>query len=360
MKEARGITGPDASFLVASLVMVVAFLWIIAPFVVPLLLSASAVAILAPVHEWLFRHVHFRRRLSSILIATAAVLLVAIPTAAVAYFVVKEVAAVIASWRTTLSQGGLDAFLSGRIREPLAPLLRQLDSMGAEKYLRSLLDEAASFLSTHLGAAATLVATLVVKAFVVILGMYYFFLDGPRFFREFIALAPMEARHTQEIAGDMVSLLRALFVASFVTAVIQGILGAIGFWIGGLPNALLWAALMAFLGLVFSLVPIIGTGLVYVPAGIWLLAHDKIFGGIFVLLWGTVVLGSVEYFVKPYFAKERVSIHPLLIFLTLFGGIEVMGPIGALAGPLLAAMVGSFLRVWKRDILPAIAPAGFD
>lgn len=344
----------DLAFAAIFAVTSFAFFWTIGPFIVPLLLAAAAVALLAPLHEHLNRWLGNRRRLSSALAAALTLLIILIPLGLIAFYLVKQAAIVIASWSVAISEGGLEALLSGRIREPLAPLLRSLDSLGLTHYLRETLEEAAAFLSTHLGSITLTIVRLLVKAFVIILGMYYFFLDGPWLIRSLVALAPLEERHSREILEDLNAILRALFLASFVTAVIQGILGVISFWIAGLPHAIVWAALMAFLGLIFSLVPIIGTGLVYVPAGIWLIANDKIFGGIFVLLWGTLILGSVEFVVKPYFAKERVHLHPLTIFLTLFGGIQALGAVGAVAGPVLAALVASFTRVWRRDIVGQI------
>lgn len=350
---------PDATFFAAFVIGAVAFFWTISPFIVPLLLAAAAVALVGGLHEKLAKALGGRRRLSALLASLAILIVVLVPTAIVFWLILDQAFGVLGQWQKTIAAGGLDALITGRIREPLAPLLRQLDQLGFSNFLGDAIERAVAFLSTHLGATAAVVARLVLAAVILVIGMYYFFLDGPRMVAQLEAYGPMEGSHIHEILVDIAGILRAIFLASFVTAVIQGILGVIGFWIAGLPNAIMWAALMAFLALIFSLVPILGTGLVFVPASIWLLAHDKIFGGIFVMLWGLLVLGMVEYFVKPYFAKERLEIYPVVLFLTLFGGIEVLGPIGALAGPVLAAAVGSFLRVWKRDILPELVPHGF-
>lgn len=353
------ISWPDVTYFAAFVAGAVAFVWTISPFIVPMLLAAAAVALVGGLHEKLAEALGERRRLSALLASLAILIVVLVPTAIVFWLILEQAFVVLGNWQKAIAAGGVDALITGRIREPLMPLIRQLDQLGFSNFLGKAIEQAVTFLSTHLASTAVIVARLILDAVVLVIGMYYFFLDGRRLVGQLEIYGPMEASHTQEILADTAGILRAIFLASFVTAVIQGILGVIGFWIGGLPNAVMWAALMAFLALIFSLVPILGTGLVFVPASIWLLAHDKIFGGIFVMIWGLVVLGSVEYFVKPYFAKERLEIYPVVLFLTLFGGIEVLGPIGALAGPVLAAAVGSFLRVWKRDILPELVPHGF-
>ncbi|HWV38614.1 MAG TPA: AI-2E family transporter [Vulgatibacter sp.] len=350
---------PDATFFAAFVIGAVAFFWTISPFIVPLLLAGAAVALVGGLHERLAKSLGDRRRLSALLASIAILVVVLVPTAVVVWLVLRQSFEVLGRWQEAIAEGGIDALLTGRFRDQLAPMLRQLDELGFTTYLRDALERAATFLSTHLAATALIVARLVLQAVILVIGMYYFFLDGPRIVDELEAHGPMEASHVHEIISDTSAILRAIFLASFVTAVIQGILGVLGFWIGGLPNAVLWAAVMAFLALIFSLLPLVGSGLVFIPAAIWLIANGKVLGGIFVLLWGLLVIGMVEYFVKPYFAKERLEIYPVVFFLTLFGGIEVMGPIGALAGPVLAAVVGSFLRVWKRDILPELVPHGF-
>jgi len=355
MREVRGVNWQDLSFAAVFVATTVAFVWTVGPFLVPLLIAAAVVSLLAPFHERLAHLLGDRRHLSSVLAAIAVLLVLLVPLGLVGFYLVKQAVTLFTQWSTLLREGGLDALLAEGLGERLRPLLSRLDALGLTETLRSTLEQAASYLSSQLGTLAGTVASLVIKSFILVIGMYYFFLDGPELVEELIAFAPLEPRHTREVLIQLRATLRALFVASFVTAGIQGILGAIAFGIAGLPNAILWAALMAVLGLIFSLFPVIGTGLVYIPAAIWLMANGKVAGGIFVLLWGTLVLGSVEFFVKPYFAKERVHLHPLAIFLTLFGGIVMLGPIGVIAGPVSVSLVASFGKVWRRDIVPQLA-----
>ncbi|AKU90499.1 AI-2E family transporter [Vulgatibacter incomptus] len=359
MTDDRRLSWADATFAVLFFVASVAFFWTISSFVVPLFLAAAGVAVIAPANEWLSRKMKGRRSLASLTSSIVTILVILVPSAFVGYLLIKAGANFVMQWKEAIERGGLHELLSGQTREPLAPLLAALDRLGLEDTLRQGLDRTATYFSTHLASAAASIARILLQAFVVVLGMYYFFLEGPRMVKDLVTLLPMEEAHTTEILRDMAGLLRALFLASFVTAAIQGVLGVIGFWIVGLPNALTWAALMTFFAVIFSLIPILGTGLVWVPVTIWLFANGKILSAIFMLVWGAIILGSVEYFVKPYFTKARLQINPLVLFLTLFGGIDLLGPIGALAGPMLSMMVVSFIRVWKRDILPEVAPTGF-
>src|SRR5690606_6763864 len=122
----------------------------------------------------------------------------------------------------------------------------------------------------------------------------------------------------------------------------------------GLPEALAWAALMAFFSILFSLVPILGTGLVWVPVAVWLFVQGRWIAGLFILGWGLFVLGSVDNVIRPPITRATGSLHPLLVLLTVFGGLSFFGPIGAILGPLVGAVAAAFLRVWIRDVRPQL------
>ncbi|MGA9521612.1 MAG: AI-2E family transporter, partial [Myxococcaceae bacterium] len=163
-------------------------------------------------------------------------------------------------------------------------------------------------------------------------------------------------RHTRSLLETIGAAIRAVFAASFITAVIQFGLGWAAFAIVGVPYALPLAAIMAFFSFVFSLVPVLGSGLVWVPVGVGLVIGGRPAAGIFILAWGLLVLGSVDNVVKPLYAKSALQLSPLLVFVTLFGGIAVLGPIGALIGPLVAALAAAFLRIWTTEFLEDSEP----
>jgi predicted PurR-regulated permease PerM len=141
-----------------------------------------------------------------------------------------------------------------------------------------------------------------------------------------------------------------MIVVNFVTAIAQGAVGALSFVIVGLPSPVVWAALMAL----FSFVPMVGTGIVWVPAGVILLLTGRIVAGIFILAWGVFVIGTVDNLLRPLLAKGRIDLHPLLVFLTIFGGIVTFGVLGVILGPMIGSIFAAMVRIWKRDFVPRL------
>jgi predicted PurR-regulated permease PerM len=134
-------------------------------------------------------------------------------------------------------------------------------------------------------------------------------------------------------------------------AIIQGALGGIGFAFAGVDSPLVWAVLM----MAFSLLPFGGTAIVWLPAGIYLLATGEAGAGWFLLIWGAVIVGSSDNFLRPWILYKTGSrdIHPLLLFLAILSGIGIFGISGIVFGPLLLALLTTVMRIyrehWPRD-----------
>ncbi len=155
--------------------------------------------------------------------------------------------------------------------------------------------------------------------------------------------------------------LRAVFVGQMLTSIIQAVVGGIGFLIAGVPGAILWTAVMAIL----ALLPVVGAFLVWIPAGIYLLVSGEIGWGIFLLLWGALVVSNVDNFVRPKLIGDRSGIHPLFVLVGVLGGVAAFGFIGLFLGPVLVGVTVSVLKVWEEEYLdprvnqrPPETPAG--
>jgi predicted PurR-regulated permease PerM len=109
--------------------------------------------------------------------------------------------------------------------------------------------------------------------------------------------------------------------------------------------------MMAFFSFVFSLVPVLGSGLVWGPAGLWLIFTGRLWAGVFIIAYGALVLGSVDNIIKPFLTKGSLRLPPALVFVSIFGGLAAFGAIGAIIGPLVAAAAGAFIRMWRVDFL---------
>jgi len=133
-----------------------------------------------------------------------------------------------------------------------------------------------------------------------------------------------------------------------VIALLQGILGGILFWIIGIPSPVFWGAIMAFL----AIIPVVGAFIVYVPAGIILVLSGSVAKGIIVILVGSLVISQVDNVIRPYLISGRTSLHPLLLFFTILGGIALFGLLGLIIGPMIAAGFTILLQVFEMRLHP--------
>ncbi|MCA1820154.1 MAG: AI-2E family transporter, partial [Halobacteriales archaeon] len=129
---------------------------------------------------------------------------------------------------------------------------------------------------------------------------------------------------------------------------IQGVLGGIGFLVLGVPNAVLWGAVMAIL----ALLPVLGTFMVWVPAAIYLFIQGHVWQGIAMLIWGTfVVMIFMDNVVRPRLIGNRADIHPMFVLVGVLGGAAVFGFVGLFLGPLLVGVTIAVLKVYEADYL---------
>ena len=134
-----------------------------------------------------------------------------------------------------------------------------------------------------------------------------------------------------------------------MVAIIQGLLGALGFFIFGVPLPLLWGVIMAFL----ALIPALGTGLVWFPASLILFLNGFFQGsdslmikGLLLLLYSITIVGTIDNILKPKLVGSKAKIHPLIIFVGIFGGLIFFGVWGVILGPLFLSMTSVFIELF--------------
>jgi predicted PurR-regulated permease PerM len=199
------------------------------------------------------------------------------------------------------------------------------------------------------------VVGIVVEVFFVIFTMYYLFRDGKSIRLAARGAMPVEGPKANEIFLRTRDVISASVYGVLVIATIQGVLGGIGFYFAGLPSALLWGVVMIFL----SMIPMAGAFIVWVPAALYLMATGRWGAAIFLTVWGALVIGSVDNFLRPKLVGERTRLHELLIFFSVLGGLQVFGVIGLVLGPVIVAITIALLDILRQaDDPPGENPDG--
>ena len=211
----------------------------------------------------------------------------------------------------------------------------------------TMLDFLKGFSNTLIAAAKSLVVgttSFIVSLVVIIFTMYFFFIDGEKLLRYLTYLLPLKEKYTKEIFKKFHEISSTTVVSTFVAALVQGTVGAIGFGIVGFP-AFLAGIIIAFL----SLMPVLGSALFYAPVGLYYLLVGQIWQGVFVLLWGFLIIGTVDNVVRALMIKDKAQINPIFVILSILGGIAVFGFWGVVLGPLIVSLLVTILHIYSLE-----------
>jgi predicted PurR-regulated permease PerM len=202
---------------------------------------------------------------------------------------------------------------------------------------------AASAATTVLQTASTAALGLLVSLF----SMYYVLVEWPHLAVRLERVLPLNPRHTRALVLEFRDVARSALVGAIATALVQGALAAVGFAIAGVPRALTWG----FLTVLASFVPLIGTALVYVPIGVYLILTGSTGSGVMVLLWGVIVVMAIaDYVIRPRIVGGKGQGHPFLLLIGILGGLEVFGLAGLFVGPVVMTMFVAILRIFEREL----------
>ena len=202
-------------------------------------------------------------------------------------------------------------------------------------------------------AASTLIVVggavgAVTQTLLVIFTLFYFFRDGERIRQAAYQMVPLERVQWQDIISRTKEVIGATVYGVLAIAAIQGTLGTFIFWILGLPSPLLWGVVMFFL----SMIPMAGAFLVWVPAAIYLALTGAITQAVVLVFWGVLVIGGIDNVLSPRLVGRRASLHELLIFFAVLGGLQVFGVLGLILGPVVVAMTLALIEMVRQSGQP--------
>ncbi|HWN07967.1 MAG TPA: AI-2E family transporter [Pyrinomonadaceae bacterium] len=312
------------------------------PFAAVLAWATVLVIVFYPVHRRLVRKTG-RPALSALISCVLVILTILVPVVLVTIAVLREFSGAMQSL-----QANLVLFLdpnSPLIGRPLQWLNRIVDVeqlRSPEQLLEWLKGMSGPIAGRTLGFLGGAIGIVVQMVFV-IFTMYYLFRDGDRIFTVIRDALPLEQNQAEAILERTRDVVGASVYGLFSIAIIQGVLGGVAFWILGLPSAIVWCVVMIFL----SMVPMLGAFLVWVPAAIYLFATGHYVKGIFLVLWGTLVIGMIDNFLRPKLVGGRTKLHELLIFFAVLGGLQVFGVLGIVLGPVVLAITLALIDVFR-------------
>lgn len=332
----------------ATVLAVWAFGQILAPFVGAIAWALCLGAITARPYAWLVGKLRRPRLASGLMVCLTASVILA-PLIVVGALVLEEARQIdFAPTKENLRASMPDA---------LAWINAQLERLGMgdlgvllDTAQEELPDVAARIFSGPFaeGAVSVLLAPLyfLFGLVITLITLYFVYREAPRLRRLVVELSPLEERDTDRILESLRQTTSAAILGGVVVAIVQGALGGVSFVVAGLQSPVLWSVVM----MGFSLLPFGGTALVWAPAGVYLLVSGETFGGWFVILWGTVVVGLSDNVLRPMVLHRTGAsdIHPMLLFFAIISGIGLFGIGGIVFGPLLLALLTTMVRIYRE------------
>ena len=207
--------------------------------------------------------------------------------------------------------------------------------------------KAQSWLLAAGGATTAFVGQLVLCAFVIVVSIYFFLLDGPNITRSLMTLTPLDDRYKRELMREFDQISRAVVLATLLSAVIQGVLAFFGYWFAGLPSVFL----LMLLTMVMALVPFVGATVVWLPACLWLYVYEeRTWPAILLAVYCVAVVSTADNLIKPWVLRGKSKLHPLLALLSVLGGVQALGPLGILVGPMIVVFLQTLLNILHREL----------
>jgi predicted PurR-regulated permease PerM len=327
------------AWLAGGAVVVIA--WLAHPFATGLLVGALLGFTLQPIHDRLAQWSRRPTLMSVAVVLTAGLVIVGSVVGFVSVFV-SEAVAFAEAVREELKPGGALATWLSTVTGWLA---RFRVSPDVFEWLRGAAGDVASGSAVLAGKVASVTVGSLLGFFFALLTMHVILRHWAGIVTTLAEVAPLRRDDTRALLEEFRTVGRTTLSGTVMTGAIQGSLAGLGFWMTGVPRSVFLGVAVA----IASLVPAVGTLLVWVPAGLYLLAIGSPIGAAVELAWGAlVVVGFTDYVIRPRLVGDE-GMPALLTFIGLFGGLEVLGLPGLIAGPVLIALAVAVLRLYARE-----------
>ncbi|MCC9641258.1 AI-2E family transporter [Rhodopirellula sp. JC740] len=240
----------------------------------------------------------------------------------------------------------MNLLLGGSLRSQLS-LLANPDEEDFSSLIRMARESLQPRFVRLTSATGSIVAQVIFGLVILVVAVYFFLIDGPVMIRTLMRLSPMDDNYEHQLLMEFDRTSRAVVLASVASALVQGILATLGFWLADFDQIVL----LLFLTSVMALVPFLGAASVWVPCALWLgLVEERWIAASMLALYGATIVSSIDNVIKVYVLHGRSQLHPLFALLSVIGGVSVFGPIGILVGPMVVVFLQTLLEILNHEL----------
>lgn len=325
----------DKTFVLLLGVVTLAFAWILQPFRGAILWASIFAILFAPLYGRISRSLRGRPTLAALVTVLVVLFVVICPFVLVTAMALQEVI----HFYERVQSGDLNIVMQPWVSDMLERL--DVTSLAAvQERISAGLRENVQFVASHALAIWQDILAWIANFLVMHYLLFFLLRDGAALVARVSDAIPLRQELITAFAGRLAAVIRATAKGNVLTAAVQGALGGLAFWALGIPGAVFWSVAMAF----FALLPVVGAGLVWVPAAVYLLATGATWKGIALAAYGVLVISSADNALRPLLVGKVARLPDYVVLLATLGGMAVFGFDGVVVGPIIAAL---FIAAWN-------------
>lgn len=335
------------------------FFQVVAPFLLPLFLAGVLAVLCQPVFGYFVRKTNGRTQVAAGLTTATVLAVILVPVlvgtfiGSVQLYVFAEETLAGRTWNDLLTSV-LQKLNVERLVEQLNPYLA--DDLNAEQLrgqvqanlksiLTALAQRSMGFAAGALGFLGTAVSAII-SLLMFVIALYYFLADGPAMIAGMEGLVPLHADYQRQVLRQFETVVRSVVMATFLAAIGQGLATSIALLFVGFDHFFL----LSIVCMLAALVPLAGTWLIWGPCAVWLFLQGSWVSAVFLVLYGTIFIGLLDNAIRTYILQSDTKLHPLLAFISVLGGLQVIGLWGVFIGPIVACCLHALIQIFNTEL----------
>lgn len=340
-------------FLVIFAALTALFVVVAWPFAKSAFLAFTIAVIFFPLYRLANERLHLPRYIASIIVTLIVAICVILPLAVLVGVVVTKIGHFLQEIVAKVQSGSFEdtlmpliTWVQATIEKAIGQAPSASDIQGA---LINLFEEAGKKFYEFSPRVISTTVSLTANFFLMFIFLIVFFAEGSTLYSWFMEITPISDDYRRELSREVRLTITSSIVAALITAVFQGMLLGLGFWMAGFSQPHGWM----LVAIILSVIPVVGALACYLTATAILMSSGNLQGAILFLLFGIVVISNIDNIIRPIVIRGTSRIHPLLLFVTILGAVKIMGPIGLLVGPVLLSIFLAALRIYRREYVAA-------
>ena len=361
------------------------FFQVMAQFFVPMFLACVLLVVFQPLHRWILQKLPTHPRVAALITTVLILLVVILPLTGLGWNAYVELhrmfapqGGVVATTSENAVTGGTpetaaapDAVAATEDKTEFLDNVKQLAREARDKFYQisnikisneavdEMIASGKKFLTAKAISGLQSAIGILVGLAIMVISLYYFLADGPTMIDAVMELSPLDYRYEQELLERFGNVSRAVVVATLLSAVVQGTLAGFGYAFALTSEAPIF--LLIVITMTTAMVPFVGAAFTWICVCGWIYLYgehvvdNKIVVGdprtaILLAIYCAIVVSQIDNVIKPFVLHGQSKLHPLLALLSILGGVQVLGPVGILVGPMVVSFLQALLNMLRKEL----------